>query len=201
MGDVIATATTVASNDAYFADYAWNYASVLINTAGKDYDTLAISIETSTDGNAGLYPYLDNIKLEGITNPTGETNITVHHDSEIYHKSKDVLTKKNNDLLSDITFEDAETAEFKGLYFDSEYTIPVTGVVYGETDVYAKWKDLSKFVNTYDASGVSLNKLVGEGITFWGKRVNELAPNSTNVIQFNNATIITINFRTFLLPP
>jgi len=186
LGDVIATATTVASNDAYFADYAWNYASVLINTAGKDYDTLAISIETSATGNAGLYPYLDNIKLEEVTNPDGETTITVHHDGEIYHKSKDVLTKKNSDLLSDITFENTETAEFKGLYFDSAYTIPVTGVVYGETDVYAKWKDLGKFVNSYDASGVSLEKLVGEGITFWGKRTTELAPNSTNVIQFNN---------------
>ncbi len=186
LGDVIATATTVASNDSYFADYAWNYASVLINTAGKDYETLAISIETTTDGNAGLYPYLDNIKLEEVVDTTGETKLTVHHDSAIYHKSKDILTKNNLDLLSDITFEDTETAEFKGLYFDSDYTIPVTGVVYGETDVYAKWKDLSKFVNTYDASGVSLDKLVGECITFWGKRATELAPNSTNVIQFNN---------------
>jgi len=186
LGDVIATATTVASNDAYFADYAWNYASVLINTAGKDYETLAISIETSADGNAGLYPYLDNIKLEEVADATAETKLTVHHDSSIYHKSKDILTKNNLTALSDITFEDTETAEFKGLYFDSAYTIPVTGVVYGETDVYAKWKDMSKFVNSYDASGVSLTKLVGEGITFWGKRVTELAPNSTNVIQFNN---------------
>ena len=185
LGDVIATATTVASNDAYFADYAWNYASVLINTAGKNYDTIALSIETSATANAGLYPYLDNIKLEEVTNPDDETTVTVHHDSEIYHKSKDVLTKKNSDLLSDITFENTETAEFKGLYFDSAYTIPVTGVVYGETDVYAKWKDLTKFINSFDANGVNLEKLKGVGIDYWGK-ADEVAPNKTNVVRFEN---------------
>ena len=186
LGDVITTAATIVSDNPNYSEYTWGKAIAYVNTAGKNYDALAISMEVSTNDDSNVFPYIDNIKVEKVEDTEGETRLAVHHDVSIYGKSRDILTKNNLTLLSDITFADTETAKFEGLYFDSDYTTPVTGIVYGVTDVYAKWKDISKFVNTYDASGISKDKLIGEGITFWGKRVNELAPNSTNVIQFNN---------------
>ena len=185
LGDVITTAATVSPDDTYFTDYAWDNASVLINTEGKAYETLAISIEISAANNDGNYPYLDNIVLEEV-DESGETTFTVHHDSAICGKENEVITKNNLTLFSDITFEDTNTARFEGLYFDSEFTKPATGIVYGTTDVYAKWKDISKFVNTYDANGVTKDKLVGTGITYYGKGRPDVAPNTSNVIQFNN---------------
>ena len=183
LGDIITTAATVTKDDATFADYAWGHAEVLINTAEKNYDTFAISIELEAETTTpNIYPYLDNIMLEEIDDQ-GDTCFTVYHNSEIYGKLKDVLTENNLTSFSDITFEDTETAKFEGLYLDSDYETPATGIINGATIVYAKWKDISKFVNTYDASGVSLAKLQGEGITFWGKR-DDVA--QSNVIQFNN---------------
>jgi len=186
LGDIITTAATVVSDNPNYSEYTWGKATAYVNTAGKTYDALAISIEVSTNNTANVFPYIDNIKVEKVDDTEGVTKVAVHHDVSIYGKSRDVLTVNNLTLFSDITFADTETAQFEGLYFDSDYITPATGIVYGVTDVYAKWTDLTKFVNTYDANGVSLNKLVGEGITFWGKRATELAPNSTNVIQFNN---------------
>lgn len=186
LGDVIDTAATVTSNNANFAEASWGYASAVINTAGKDYETLAITVETSADGNAGLYPYFDNIVLEEIDS-TGDTTLTVYHD-EISGKDNDVITAKNITDFSDITFENTGIAKFVGLYLDSDYTTPATGIIYGTTKVYAKWKDISTFVNSYDIAGPTLAKLqaIGNCVTFYGKRTTELAPNTTNVIQFNN---------------
>lgn len=186
LGDIITTAATVVSDNPNYSEYTWGKATAYVNTASKNYDALAISMEVSTNNTANVFPYIDNIKVEKVDDTEGVTKVAVHHDVSIYGKSRDVLTVNNLTLFSDIAFADTETAQFEGLYFDSDYITPATGIVYGVTDVYAKWTDLTKFVNTYDANGVSLNKLVGEGITFWGKRATELAPNSTNVIQFNN---------------
>ncbi|MBE6727872.1 MAG: glycosyl hydrolase family protein [Ruminococcaceae bacterium] len=187
LGDVIATAATIARNNSSFDEYTWGKAAAYINTEGKNYDALAISIEATTNDITKGYPYIDNIKVEKVEDTEGTTRFAVHHNSAIYDKSRDILTLNNLALFSEITFADTQTAQFEGLYFDSDYTSPATGIVYGVTDVYAKWKDISKFVNSYDMYGItSKDQLTGEGITFWGKRENELAPNQTNVIQFNN---------------
>lgn len=187
LGDVITTAATIVRDDPFYGEYTWGTATAYVNTTGKDYDALAISMEITTNADSKIYPYIDNIRVEKVTDTTGETRIAVHHNSAIYDKSRDILTKNNLTLFTDITFADTETAQFEGLYFDSDYKTPATGIVYGVTDVYAKWKDTSKFVNSYDMYGISSkDQLTGEGITFWGKRANELAPNETNVIQFNN---------------
>ncbi len=190
LGDVIATAATITKDNTFYGtdtnSYSWGKATAYVNTADKAYDALAISIETTTQDVAKIYPYIDNIKVEKVEDTEGETKFAVHHNVAIYGKSRDVFTKNNLTLFSDITFADTETAQFEGLYFDSDYKTPATGIVYGVTDVYAKWKDISKFVNTYDAYGITKDKLKGEAITFWGKRATDLAPNETNVIQFNN---------------
>ncbi|MBR4123150.1 MAG: family 16 glycosylhydrolase [Clostridia bacterium] len=190
VGEVITTAATITKDNTYYGtdkdSYSWGKASAYVNTTGKNYDALAISIETTNDIDANIYPYIDNIKVE-MVDAAGETRIAVHHPVSIYGKSRDIFTMNNISLLSDINFESTETAKFEGLYFDSEYTAPVTGIVYGVTDVYAKWKDTSKFSNTYDAAGISSkDKFKGECITWWGRRTTELAPNTTNVVQFNN---------------
>jgi len=191
IGDVIATAATITKDNTYYGtdanSYSWGKANAYVNTTDKTYDALAISIETTTEKDANIYPYIDNIRVEKVEDTEGETRFAVHHNPTIYDKSRDILTKNNLTLFSDITFADTETAQFEGLYFDSDYKTPATGIVFGVTDVYAKWKDISKFVNTYDAGGITSKDIfIGEAITFWGKRVTELAPNETNVIQFNN---------------
>lgn len=190
LGEVISTAAIITKDNTYYGtdinSYSWGKATTYVNTLDKAYDALAISIEATIDNDVTIvYPIIDNIKIE-LVDAAGETKFVVHHTASIYGKDRDILTKNNLTLLSDITFEDTDFAKFDGLYYDSDYKTPVTGIVYGVTDVYAKWIDKTKFVNTYDAYGVSEEKLQGEAITFWGKKATDLAPNETNVIQFNN---------------
>lgn len=185
LGNTIVTADTIAPDNDKYSDYAWGYASVIISTAGKTYETLAISIETSAAANAGIYPYLDNIKLEKIEDINAETSVTVYHDSEIYGKAKEIKTWANLTELSEITLADTEYAKFEGLYFDKDYTMPAKGVVFGETVLYAKWKDVSTFINTYDDNGgLTKTQLNGNGVLNCNI-IADVAPNETRVVKLN----------------
>lgn len=185
LGDIIVNAASMPAKVSEFEDYKWGYATVVFNTEDTlDYETLALTVESSTTSFT-YYPGVDNIKLEKIEDINAETSVTVYHDSEIYGKEKETKTWVNLTELSEITFEDTEYAKFEGLYFDSAYTMPAKGVVFGETVLYAKWKDVSTFINTYDDNGgLTKTQLNGNGVLNCNI-IADVAPNETRVVKIN----------------
>ncbi|MBO5322040.1 MAG: family 16 glycosylhydrolase [Clostridia bacterium] len=185
LGDIIVNAASMPAKVSEFEDYKWGYATVVFNTEDTlDYETLALTVESSTTSFT-YYPGVDNIKLEKIEDINAETSVTVYHDSEIYGKEKETKTWANLTELSEITFEDTEYAKFEGLYFDSAYTMPAKGVVFGETVLYAKWKDVSTFINTYDDNGgLTKTQLNGNGVLNCNI-IADVAPNETRVVKIN----------------
>lgn len=185
LGDIIVNAASIPAKTSEYKDYKWGYATVVFNTEDTlDYETLALTVESSTSSFT-YYPGVDNIKLEKIEDINAETSVTVYHDSEIYGKAKEIKTWSNLTELSEITFADTEYAKFEGLYFDKDYTMPAKGVVFGETVLYAKWKDVSTFVNTYDDNGgLTKTQLNGNGILNCNI-IADVAPNETRVVKLN----------------
>ena len=185
LGDIIVNAASIPAKVSEYVNYKWGYATVVFNTEDTlDYETLALTVESSTSSFT-YYPGVDNIKLEKIEDINAETSVTVYHDSEIYGKAKEIKTWSNLTELSEITFADTEYAKFEGLYFDKDYTMPAKGVVFGETVLYAKWKDVSTFVNTYDENdGLTKTQLNGNGILNCNI-IADVAPNETRVVKLN----------------
>ena len=147
IGDILATAVTIAKGDPVYADYTWGTATVFAKTGSEDLSALAISIETSIANNAAFYPYLDNIAVSVV--PEGNTTLTCHNfDSP-------QLVLPNTTLFEDIPVELGGGKKFEGWYLDADYKTPATDNVYGHTEVWAKWRTEGDIIkNTYDDEGV-----------------------------------------------
>lgn len=148
IGDILATAVTIAKGDPVYADYTWDTATVFVKTGSADLSALAISIETSIANNASFYPYLDNIAVSVV--PEGNTTITCHN-----FGSDSQITLPNTTLFADLPVELVSGRKFEGWYLDANFTIPAEDNIYGHSEVWAKWRTTGDEIrNTYDDNGV-----------------------------------------------
>jgi len=212
IGNVIGTAANIVKGDSNFSDYTWGKAEAVV-TITKPNTALAISIETAINGDAKLYPYLDNIVVEKVTD--GDTAITIHHDGD---NSQEQITFPNKALVSEIiTTKRIDGKRLEGLYTDAAYSTPAVGIVFGKSELWAKWVAVpSKVENTYDETGLTKEKLRKNNLFHFGTKT-AATPNTTKVVQFfpvtgqidiakGNYTYVEIydpnsNFNSFITEP
>ncbi len=148
IGNILATAITIAKGDPVYADYAWGTATVFVKTGSEDLYALAISIETSIANNATFYPYLDNIAVSVV--PKGNTTLTCHNLGVSTQ-----LTLPNDTLFIDIPVDYIKGSRFEGWYLDENFNTPAEDNIYGYTEVWGKWRTTGDVIkNTYDDAGV-----------------------------------------------
>ena len=148
LGDLCVIPKQIAVND-------WKTAEILFTTK-DDFNSLGIVLSSTVGGTSAqaCNIYIDNITLETI--PDGNTTIKIHnYDSSPYK----VLDLPNATLFSDIEIPFVYGKKYEGMYFDEDCQYPVEGVVYGNTEVWVKWRtrtnsDADEIVNSYDDNGV-----------------------------------------------
>ena len=179
VGDVLGTAATVKANDPNFTTASWGKAEAIVTTKSPN-SVFAITIEYTGNSNAVLYPYLDNIVVEKVTD--GDTALTIHHDVD---GATEQITVPNKTFVSEIVpTKRVDGKRIEGLYTDNTYTNLAHGIVFGKTELWAKWIDVpSKVENTYDEAGLTKDILSGNNIFHYGTK-SAAAPNTTKVVQF-----------------
>ena len=183
VGKVIGTAAKVLKGDKDYSDYTWGKAEVVVAVTQPN-TALAISIETAINSDAKLYPYLDNIVVEKVTE--GDTTLTIHHDAD---NSDEQITLPNKTLINEIvTTKRVDGKRLEGLYTDNTCTTPAEGMVFGKTELWAKWVTVpSKVENTYDETGLTKDKCSANNLFHFGTKT-AATPNTTKVVQFNPIT-------------
>ncbi len=179
VGDVLGTAATVRANDPNFTTASWGKAETIV-TAKSPNSAFAITIEYTGNSNAILYPYIDNIVVEKVTE--GDATLVIHHDVD---NSDERITVPNKTFISEIvSTKRVDGKRLEGLYTDNTYTKLADGIVFGKTELWAKWIDVpSKVENTYDEAGLTKDMLSGNNIFHYGTKT-AAAPNTTKIVQF-----------------
>jgi len=179
VGNIIGTAATVLKGDTNYSDYTWGKAEAVVSVT-KPNTVLAISIETTLNADANLYPYLDNIVVEKSTERQ-TTKITVNNYKN--NGSAKKITISKNALFTQIELDAINGFNFMGLYTDKNYLNAAEGRIGDCAAVWAKWRGENVFDNTYDEAGVTKEKLKGKDITFLGTRAS--TGHEGKVLQFN----------------
>jgi len=187
----------------------------LIFTVNEEFNSLAIAHNSfRTDNGADqYYTLLDDIKLEKV--PAGETTITIHHDADGITEQ---ITVPNKAFINEIaTAKRVDGKRVEGFYTDDTYTTPADGMAFSNTELWAKWVDVSsKVENTYEETALTKSKLHGNNIFHFGTK-SAASPNTTKVVQFypiagktyvsdGNFTYVEIydpdsNFQSFITEP
>ncbi|MBE6727869.1 MAG: hypothetical protein E7562_04385 [Ruminococcaceae bacterium] len=159
----------------------WHKVSVSF-TVKEEFNSLAIANNSfRTDSRADkYYTLIDDIKLERI--PLGNTTLVIHHDVD---GSDEQLTVPNNAVVNEIVSNKRVNGKrVVGFYSDDTYTTIADGMIYGKTELWAKWVDVpSKVENTYDETGLAKGLLNGNNIFHFGTK-SAATPNTTKVVQF-----------------
>lgn len=179
LGKVIGTAAKVSKGDPDYSDYTWGKAETVVAVT-KPNTVLAISIESSINDNAIMYPYLDNIVVEKIKDRQTVTLTVNNYKNDGSGKS---VTISKNALFTQIELDAISGFNFMGLYTDTGCINAATGRIGDCTAVWAKWRGENVFDNTYEEAGITKEKLTGKDITFLGSRPS--TGHDGKVLQFN----------------
>ncbi|MBO5021346.1 MAG: InlB B-repeat-containing protein, partial [Clostridia bacterium] len=179
VGKIIGTAATVVKGDKNYSDYTWGKAEAVVAITKPD-TALAISIESTLNDNANLYPYLDNIVVDRVKDRQ-TVDITINNYKN--DGTSKTVTISKNALFTQIELDAVSGMNFMGLYTDKNFKNAAKGKIGDSTVVWAKWRDANIFDNSYDEPGLTKEKLKGKDITFLGTR--ESSGHEGKVLQFN----------------